>query len=405
MTKRSLIRNLNAVHRHTVSRVLLSAAVFCGITFFAGCSTMRVESTPPDATVMWSSDGLHYKTWPPNSWEWRDHSKSSQTPFRTQGIFGDSILITVEKDGYLTPLPQLAELYGFRREKLKFELSELSETADAKMRAKGFLFYQGKWVEPQSAGVVEYKGVVMKKADAEWAEKLAMGLVEYNGKWYEPKQALALEEKDKLAAGFVLHKERWVLQEEAETEQGIDEEVAEIVSEKVYQDLAAPKFVGHLSMEEVQVQLYNSSSQQIRFLFSGPTSHEFLLEPYRSLGVRGTERLLLESGRYDVVVIPTGIDVTGRQISESTEGLPVEYGFEAHTESQWATWPLPSGTLVSFDYSGSAEGLDMQSDEFEFTLPDPKIDIPQIDIPKIEQKKEKQKRPSVPGAQGRGWPR
>ncbi len=87
--------------------------------------------------------------------------------------------VTVEKDGFRRPLPKPVELYALRRETLKFDLSELPESVATRMRAEGKLLYEGNWVDPEQAGVVEFNGIVMKKDVAFRLEQIAKGLVEY----------------------------------------------------------------------------------------------------------------------------------------------------------------------------------------------------------------------------------
>lgn len=347
-----------------------------------GCSSISVKSSPEGARILWSHDGLNYKAWPTDSFEIGDSRDADETPFHTYGMFGDTLFVTVEKEGYIRPRPQVVELYPLRREKLEFTLQEEPDVLARRMRAEGYLLYQGEWVRPEEAGVAEYKGRVMKKEDAFRLQQLDKGLVEYNGEWVTVEAAKEAEAAEKLAAGFVQYKDRWMKPGEKEEMEKVDALVADISRDKAgAPDLDPPKFIARTSFDRAQVQIYNSSPQQVRFLFSGPDSRSFTLDPYKSYGVRGTERVLLPAGRYEVAVIPLGIDASGRPVSEylassDGESSPVS------SEPLWASWPLSSGTLVSFNFSGGAN-LDESLGDFE--LPDTQlnIDAPEIEIPEV----------------------
>ncbi|MCC5876166.1 MAG: hypothetical protein JJU11_08125 [Candidatus Sumerlaeia bacterium] len=376
--------------------LFLATTVF-GLT--TGCSRLVVESQPEGATILWSVDGAEpFRPWPPNSWEWRTtagtriaqesagetattSSQMPATPLDATGVFGDTVFITVEKDGYRRPLPKAVQLYSWRNERVSFELEELPERIAERMRAEGFLLFRGEWVDPEVAGVEEFNGVVMRKDQAYRLRQLAAGLVEYEGEWMSPEDAEAAEERDMLAAGMVRLKGRWVTEEVYEMETSIDEKVASIREEKIYADLSPPRIMERTNLSASEVQLTNSTGQQVEFLFSGPISRSFLLLPYQSAGFSAADRIALPAGNYDVVAVPTGLDARGRNLREVLGSSANLDAVMLRTEPAWAEWPLASGTKYSFNFGGSEEELREGLETFEMPVPEMRIQPPQLDIP------------------------
>lgn len=383
------------------SRPLLAALIATtafGMT--TGCSRLVVESQPEGATILWSVDGSEpYRPWPPNSWEWRTTAgnRISQqdtgnadvsaapttpaTPLNATGVFGDTIFVTVEKDGYRRPLPKAVQLYSWRNERISFELEELPERIAERMMAEGFLLYRGEWVDPEVAGVEKYNGIVMPKEQAFRLRQLAAGLVEYEGEWMSPEDAEAAEERDMLAQGMVRLKGRWVSEEVYDMETSIDEKVASIREDKVYADLTPPRIMERTNLAAAEIQLTNSTGQQVEFLFSGPYSRSFTLLPYQSAGFSATERIALPAGTYDIVAIPTGLDARGRDLREVLGGSSNVDAVMLRTEPAWAEWPLASGTRYSFNFGGSEEELREGLETFEMPEPEMRIQPPQFEIP------------------------
>lgn len=364
------------------------------------CSRLRVESDPPGARVVWSPDGLEpYRAWPPNSWELTSSSREGITPFRSSGSYRDTIFITVEKEGYMRPKPELAQLFGFRGEHFRFELRKTPEAYAAEMREQGMLLYRGEWVDPEEAGVAEFEGVVMPAEEAFRLRQRARGLVEFEGEWMTPEEAEAAETELRTAEGFVRFKDRWVTPEVREMELGIDEEVAAIGEETIYQDLPAPRVIGRALIQGAQLQLYNSTGQVVRMLFSGPISREYEIGPYRSVGVRSDDRIILPAGRYDIAIIPSGLDGSGRDLTALAERLGGDAADALSTDPLWGSWPLATGTQVSFNFAGSREGLQDTIDQLDVPVPEFDIEAPEIEIPEFEPRNS---RPRPPGGGGPG---
>ncbi|MCC6546563.1 hypothetical protein IT570_05285 [Candidatus Sumerlaeota bacterium] len=361
------------------------AAMILAASLFSSCSRLKVESNPPGARLMWSRDGLEpYRPWPPNGWETRSTKDGNVTPFGTTGLYQDTFFLTVEKDGYRRPLPKPVQLYSFHREKLSFDLPELPETTSARMHAMGKLYYKGDWVDPEAAGVVEYEGVVMPKDEAFRRSQAAQGLVEYKGEWYTKEKADQKLREDMAAQGLVELKGRWVSAEQKAMEESVDAEVAAIKVTKTYPDLPAPKIIGaSVTTDRAQIQLYNSTGQKVRFLFSGPQSAQFVLDPYRSTGVKFEERILLPAGRYDIAVVPTGQDASGRDLA-SILGDTSSAGLALSKKPVWASWPVANKTQYSFNYTGMEGDLQKSLSDFNAPPPEVKIDVPTIEIPDIK---------------------
>jgi hypothetical protein len=381
-----------------------AGALAIALPFTTGCTRLVVQSDPPNAVVLWSATGVEpFRPWPPNSWELRTtagktivHDEESGetgtlTPLDVTGVFGDTVFVTVELEGYRRPLPQMAQLYTWRNEKLSFTLEELPERYSERMMAQGFLYYRGEWVNAEEAGLEVFNGVVMPKLEAHRLRQVAAGLVEYKGEWMTREQALEAEEIDMLALGKVRLKGRWVTVTEAEIEKEIDRRVAEISAGKIYPDLTAPRIIERTSLVMAEVQLTNSSGQRVEFLFSGPVSKSILILPYQSAGFRAEERINFPAGLYDIVAIPTGLDAAGRDLVEMLGTSRNVDTVALQRAPQWTEWPIAPGTRYSFNFGGSEaelrEGLDaFELPEFEIRVQTPALDIPESRAPQRPQR-------------------
>lgn len=380
-----------------------------------GCSRLEVKSDPPGAAVLWSADGVEpFHPWPPKSWEMTSDSQvvtesgrralGSFTPMRSTGFFGDTVFVTVEKEGYRRPLPKAAQLYAWRSPVLEFELKELPETIAERMRAQGYLLYQGQWVDPVEMGLDEFEGVVMPKDEAFALRQRAAGLVLYDGDWMTPEEATAQEEADMQARGMVRLKGRWVSEEVHDYETSIDERAAEIRESKIYPDLTAPRILERTNLQAAEVQITNSTGQQVEFLFSGPQSRSVLLLPYQSAGFRADDRISLPPGMYDIVAIPTGKDGAGRNLEEVLGSSANVDAVALRRDPAWAEWPLAAGTRYSFNFGGSEEELRMGLEDFDTIDPELRITPPELEVPEVPQPR-RQQRPQgtrPPGATGGG---
>ncbi|CAN5183754.1 hypothetical protein BH09SUM1_BH09SUM1_13720 [soil metagenome] len=350
----------------------------------AGCTRLSVDSTPPGAKVLWSRDGTEpYQTWPPNSWEISTSANGGVTPFRSTGSFGDTIFVTVEIDGYRRPLPKPVELYLWRNEKLKFDMKELPETMAARKRAEGLVYYNGAWVDPKAANLATFNGVVMPAKKAYELEQRSKGLVPYGEEWVTPAAALERQRADYTAKGLVEFKGRWLAPEASAIEGAIDEEVAIVRDSGDFENLSAPKLVGSINQDNVQLQLYNSTGQKIRFLVSGPVSLERVIDSYRSAGVRADDKILLPAGRYELAVLPTGTDAAGRDLTQLLGLVDESSGVVLSTTPQYAAWPLSAKQQYSFNYTGGSGSIQDGMNDFEVTDPQPRKAPPEITIPEV----------------------
>ncbi len=308
----------------------------------AACSVTRIESEPAGAVISFSEDGIsNWRPWPPPGLA-VPGGGSATTPVRTIGFFGNTYFVRAEMDGYRTPLPRLVEMHDFRREAIDFALEELEETRTARLRAEGYVLYEGEWVVPAEAGIQQYEGVWMPEEEALRLAREAQGLRLYGGEWLPADVAEAREREDRLAAGFVEYKGRWMTPGDAAEQRRIDETVSAIASRKTYADLTAPRFESPMfAAGTTRVELFNASEAPAEFLFSGgTTSLSVVVPPLASRGVLDGEELTFPPGRYEVAIRPLG------------EG-PGDDG-DAY-EPVWGSWPLAPGTRISFTYRGGEE--------------------------------------------------
>ncbi len=395
---RTQLNSKKAFQIRPASRTLAGPLLLLMGLLITGCSTITIQSTPPGGKILWSDSGYdNWQEWPPNGWTIA--GDTDQTPFKSIGIYRNAYFITVEQEGYIRPLPQVVQLYAFRNEDLKFELTETPETTARRMRESGFVYYQDEWVDPEVAGVVEYKGEVMPQEVAYTLQMRDKGFVLYEDEWVTPEEAERREVEDNVARGLVQFRGRWVTESQKEEEEKISELVQTFSETEETAELPAPRIVGNIGLRAAQVQLNNSSQQRIQFYFDGPVSRFYELDPYTSLGVSTDSRLIIPEGRYDIAVVPTGLDSLGRDIQKSEQmGLSDDQG-EVTTKPQFGSWPLAVGRLYSFTFTGASEALPEDISEFE--LPDTQLDIvvPEINVPEIE-RKERPERRGRPGS----WP-
>ena len=142
------------IHCQFCPRVLLAFGLFL-MLLVQGCSSLRVESDPPGARVLWSRTGLEpFHPWPPNSWEYWNDSSGNTTPFFARGVYGDAVFVTVEKEGFRRPLPKPVQLYAWQGGEVSFELDELPEHYAERMRTEGRILYRGGGVDRGLEGLV-----------------------------------------------------------------------------------------------------------------------------------------------------------------------------------------------------------------------------------------------------------
>jgi hypothetical protein len=383
-----------------VWRVALALMLSVGLF---SCARLKVESDPTDARVMWSPSGTaDWRPWPPRGLDTMSGTENPATPMTSYGRYNNSFWITVEKDGYFRPLPQVAQLYSFRRQKLHFTLLETPETTSARMRAEGFVFFDGDWVKPEEMDLAQFEGVWMRREEAFEKEQLAAGLVPYEGEWLTSEEYATRFEADQRARGFVPFKNRWMTTEEMESEQRIDAEVAELEAMNL-RYLDSPKVIGRVDSRDARVQLFNTTSRAIRFLISGPMSREFTLDSYESYGVTPATRLFFPPGRYTVAVVPmesSAID------SLATEGIGREVLDDTRADypTMLLETPLAMGFHYLFGYTGGADvSLD---DEQQYQLETPELppNLPTIEIPDVRLPEPRRPQGGPPGGPRQGGP-
>jgi hypothetical protein len=388
----------------------LLALVLCAV-MATGCTRLQVASEPAGAQVLWSASPKGpWQPWPPKPWTGRaSASGEALTPLKASGVFGDLVYVTVEKEGYLRPLPRPAELYFGHRESLAFHLVELPEKREARLLAEGLVRYKGEWVDPKAKGLSQVDGEWLPEAEAIVRRNTAAGLVQHEGEWITP---AARDEKvlaAKAAQGLLLHKGRWMTAEQRDAEDSVDTTATKIRESKAYPDLPTPRVASSAQRTLAQLQLSNSTGQVVRFLVSGAVSAEFTLQPYASIGARSADQILVPDGRYDVVVIPTGKDATGRNLAEIAGRLDRQQAVALDTDPQWASWPLSAGQQYSFSYSGAKGNLrenlatfEVKDPELDFTPPT--IEIPEVKLPAAPESPRREGGGGPPGGEGRRGP-
>lgn len=390
-------------------RAILAAGMAGAALAATGCSRLEVVSEPQGAAVLWSADGLdNWQPWPPRAWS--DESASGEaaaqrnasgpaTPLKDTGVYGDTVWITVQKDGYFRPLPRAAQLYALRREKLVFDLRETPDAYAARRQAEGFVLWRGEWVKPEDHGLAQFADVWMTKEDAFEREQIAKGLVQHAGEWMTREQAAARFADEQRAKGLVEFKNRWIEPAAKMAEEAIDAELDTLAATDP-KGLALPRVIGPVEGTVSQLQVLNSTSRGIRFVMSGPQSREFRIPPYSSVGLSSEDRLRIEPGRYELAVMPqAGLEAEGAEASTARVAPEEAY------ETLYVEAVLAAGFqyLVNYDVeSGFGEG---SVDEYKPQEPVLPIEPPTIEIPEIELPQERPRRgPGGAGRQGGGMP-
>ncbi|MBI5155513.1 hypothetical protein HZA57_09775 [Candidatus Poribacteria bacterium] len=373
------------------AHLLLAATL---VLLLAGCSRLTVESTPPGAEVVWSADGVgNWHSWPPVNWSGNAPTSSTAlTPLTQRGRYGDALWVTVRKEGFYEPRPQVVQLYTGRHEKLIFDLRETPDAYAARMREQGLVSYNGEWVDPAARGLVEFDGHWLPEAEAFVLSQQAKGLIEYKGEWLSPAEREARFTSDQQALGLVPFKNRWVTPEVQSSETALDAEVTEAAGGE-HDSLEPPKVIGRIEARLAQVQLLNSTGFNVRFLLSGPESRDVLLAPYASYGLVAGERLSVPAGRYKVVAKPLTSGLGPAELPASLPSAPPP-------KLAFVEQPLAEGFQYLFNFAGG-ESLDLGDLEDEYKLKEPEVpfEIPSIEIPEVELPEPAEK----PREGGREW--
>ncbi|MBN1900356.1 hypothetical protein JW926_03410 [Candidatus Sumerlaeota bacterium] len=311
----------------------------------SGCSVIRIESEPSGATLLHSSNGMA---------PWKKLGSPDHplvTPAVLRRFRSDQEFFRVEKSGYASPLPRIAETYPFHRETLHFQLEKTPQTIEREFRDKGYILYQNQWIDPKGAGLVEYKGEWMKPEEKFAAEQKDRGMVLYEGKW------MTLEEKEKAfravqtSRGLVSFKERWMTRDEKNQEELIDQKVDE-VSSGVHRNPDIPGVVGTITENKTRIRVLNGTGNQIIFYFSGKKSLRVALDPYES------QNLDILPGKYRIAGVGVNRDIQ---------------------PSFW-TFEFKPG----FRYSLVEEGEPLQIESAEGLAISPDIIRKQYDIPELK---------------------
>ncbi len=319
---------------------------------FTSCTRLAVDSTPPDARVLWSPTGVDgWRPWPPAAWKENTPSlgDAPTTPLRTNGTYGDTIWITVEKDGYHRPLPQTAQLYAFRREHLSFDLVETAEARATRLAAEGLVSYQGQWVDPKAYNLVQVDGVWIGHDEAERLENEAKGLVLYNNEWMTPDKRDERERADMEAKGLVFFKDRWVSPEVRAEEQRLDA-LMDVIANSDHASLSLPRVVGRVDAPDARLEFINESTTDVRFVLSGPQTREIVILAQSKSDTAWS----VLPGRYRIAAF-SAADISHARTAFVAHPLAGGYHYQIVAENEFLdqgpesvekyTIPLPPGIL------------------------------------------------------------
>lgn len=378
----------------------------------SGCTTtLNVKSEPSGAQVLWSPTGVDdWRPWPPRTWNAVANPEEREpviTPYKDTASFSDTVWITVEKEGYYRPLPQVAQLYSLKHQKLEFALEETPELEKQRLLAQGFVPYKGNYVKPEELGLVEYNGVWMLKAEAELQQKRDAGLILYQEKWVTPAERDRLYAADQQALGFIEFKGRWVKPEVQAKELEVDKVVQQILAEPT-RPLRTPRVVGSLDQDLAQLQVHNSSRFPIRVYLSGSRSDELILNAYETYGTAQGERFTLIPGEYQIAVKTENpvFDPATVRVAAADQGTSGTTVVNEEVLGEVAI--LPSVTthafsggfqyLITFELNAQEDSGKLR--EYERKVPSLPEGLPTIVIPEFKQPEQPQGPPGAPGAAG-----
>jgi len=386
MTRVTSLRNPKSAKHRRLDSVIRLGAVALVVAALASCTTIKVTSQPDGARVVWSPDGAEpWRDWPPRAF---GGESAPTTPFSDSGRYGDTVYVTVEKEGYRRPLPKIAQLYTFRRNKLEFVMDELPEALAERKKREGQVLYLGEWVDPAAKDLVVVDGRAMPRSEAERAEMLAKGLVPWEDRWVLPAERERLYGDKMTAEGKVLFKDRWVMPEVVELETAWDEKVSAVEESGEYLDLGAPKVLGRIDAPLAQLQIFNNSGQPSTVIFSGPTSRSIDLEPYQSWGIQPGETMYVSGGRYRVAMIRRA-PRTNTTAPESSATRASRSVTPFSDRPAFTSQPLTAGFQYSFTI-GTGEPLtpeslaDYEPPNVELPVTTTEINVPDIDKVKAD---------------------
>lgn len=388
MTRVTSPRNPKSAKQGRVgSLIRLSAVVAIAAAALSSCSTLKVTSQPEGARVVWSPDGLEpWREWPPRAFGGKP---GPVTPFAASGRYGDTIYVTVEKDGFRRPLPKVVQLYTFRRNKLEFTMDELPDALSERKRLEGQVYYYGEWVDPEEMGLVVVDGTAMPREEAERLDMTAKGFVRWEEGWVLPAERERLYGEKMKAEGKVLYKDRWVAPQVVELESGWDAAVAQVQESGEYLDLGAPKVLGRIDAPLAQIQVFNNSGKPTTVIFSGPTSRSIDLEPYQSWGIQPGETMYVSGGRYDVVTLRRTPGAGASIAPESSATRASRSMTDASDRPAFTSQPLVAGFQYAFTI-GTGEPLTPESlaayepPSVELPVTTKEITVPDIDKVKAD---------------------
>ncbi len=271
----------------------LLIALFITALLVVGCAGVRIESDPPDALILHSRTGM--PPWQPYGGKEKPLLTPATLHYLDRGVY----FFRVTKQGYFSTLPQLAEVYPLHKETLHFTLAKTPELLEKEYLARGYIRLGDKWIDPEKAGLVKYRGRWMKSAEKFTEMQRARGLVLYAGKWTTPAERDVAVAADQRKKGLVPFKGRWITLAERTAEQDVDNHVEEAFS-KPHREISPASVIGTIPQDAARVRLLNGTGAPVIFYLSGAESQGVPLDAYESKNID----LLPE--QYRVAVISAG---------------------------------------------------------------------------------------------------
>ncbi|MDX1973520.1 MAG: hypothetical protein SFY68_13400 [Candidatus Sumerlaeia bacterium] len=364
----------------------------------SGCaSRLVVDSEPADARVLWSPDGVDdWRPWPPKTWEGQPTvslaegvttpSVQTMTPLSDTSSYSDSFWVTVDKEGFYRPRPQLVQLYAGHTERLSFVLEETREAEEKRLLQSGFVLYKGEYVKPEDLGLVQVEGIWFSAEEAQELQQRSAGKVLYNGVWMTPEERLAQYNQEQSAKGFVPFKQRWVKPSVLAFEEEIDQDVAELKNNKTVRPLREPRVVGSVQGDVAQLQVHNSSRLPLTLLLSGPRSQRLSLNAYETYGAGEAERFTILAGEYSLATLPL-LD-SDKDTTESLNSTAlIDFEFKPGIKY-----------LVTYEEEGASTAG--QLSEYTRSTPEIPSELPTIQIPEVKLPEAPQRPGGAPGGGG-----
>jgi len=294
------------------------------ILALGGCAMVTVTSEPSGAEISYSLTGMPpWSAWPPG------RTKPHLTPARQTVGAEPYYFLRVSKEGYHPAPPAFVDAGPLRRQKLHFQLEPTSATFVQLQRARGLVWFEGRWVRPEEKGLVEYRGRWVRPADKFKFEQEAKGLILYaeEKRWMTPREKEDLEAARRQAQGFVRFKGQWLTPREVDIQRGIDQQTQQIATSSPTFELRIER-IGAVFTTDAELRVTDLTGHLLEVLLSGPQSRSAQVPPYNSVMIQalpGTYTLVIRQAERAGGLVGVGkaaLETKGRY-STAYRGGPV----------------------------------------------------------------------------------